>query len=162
MATGVLQFRRGPTASRLLVTPADGEIFVDTDTYKVYIGDGTTAGGIQIGLGAGGFTTVTKTVNYSLISDDNGLRFDNIGAGGAVDLGLVAAVANFQVGGAVFAAQYLKFVANGSDVISIGSDSSVGGGYIRSNVPYSSIVLEAHSSGRWIASSFVGSWSIDS
>jgi hypothetical protein len=131
MATGVLQHRRGGTVARLLVTPAAGELFVDTDTWKVYIGDGTTAGGIEIGSNvATVITTLTKTSNYGILSADNGTRFNNIGAGGTVILTLPTAAANLQFAAGVFAAQYLELLASGSDIIQYGGVDSAAGGYI--------------------------------
>lgn len=44
-----LQFRRGTDAQRLAMTPAIGEPLWTTDTKKLYVGDGTTVGGILIG-----------------------------------------------------------------------------------------------------------------
>jgi hypothetical protein len=41
-----LQIRRGNTAERISFTPLVGEIIYDSDTKTVYIGDGTTQGGI--------------------------------------------------------------------------------------------------------------------
>ena len=49
-----LRLRRGTDAQRLSITPAEGEAIYTTDTKKVYIGDGTTAGGILVTGGAGG------------------------------------------------------------------------------------------------------------
>lgn len=50
-----LRLRRGTDAERQLITPAEGELIYTTDTKSVYIGDGTTVGGIiisgEIGLG---------------------------------------------------------------------------------------------------------------
>lgn len=66
-----LQIRRGTSASRTSITPASGELLYTTDTKLLYVGDGTTAGGNQIGgLTAGyGDTTnpyASKTANYVL------------------------------------------------------------------------------------------------
>ena len=44
MAT--IKIKRGLEASRLGITPLEGELLYTTDTQKVYIGDGTTAGGV--------------------------------------------------------------------------------------------------------------------
>lgn len=44
-----LQLRRGLDAARTAITPAEGEILYATDTKKVWVGDGTTAGGIAVG-----------------------------------------------------------------------------------------------------------------
>lgn len=41
-----LQIRRGPTADRVAFTPVEGELIYDTQSKSLYIGDGTTAGGI--------------------------------------------------------------------------------------------------------------------
>jgi hypothetical protein len=74
-----LQIRRGLESARTSITPAEGEVLYVTDTKRVYIGDGSTLGGNQVGgnllfpiidnikLGyattatAGGTTTLTAT-----------------------------------------------------------------------------------------------------
>lgn len=43
-----LQIRRGTDAERLGITPLAGELIYTTDTKKLYVGDGTTAGGNQV------------------------------------------------------------------------------------------------------------------
>jgi hypothetical protein len=43
-----LQIRRGSTADRLATTPLVGEIVYDTTTQAVYVGDGTTTGGLPV------------------------------------------------------------------------------------------------------------------
>jgi hypothetical protein len=161
MPTGVLQHRRAASAARVLVTPADGEFFVDTDTYYVYIGDGSTAGGVLIGTATFSFVTSTKVADFSISSGDNGIRYNNIGAGGTVIGSLPAAAASLQFGGAVLTAQYLRFTADGTDTINFGGTISAAGGYIRSNVVGSSITIEAHGTGGWIISAAQGSWSVD-
>lgn len=161
MPTGVLQHRRAGSVARALVTPAAGELFVDTDTWYVYIGDGVTAGGVLVGNFSSGIVTSTKTANYSILSGDNGTRFNNIGAGGAVILSLPAAAAGLQFAAGVFAAQYFQLLAAGSDVIKYGGTDSAGGGYVRSNQSGAFIQLEAHGTGNWIISAASGSWSVD-
>lgn len=50
-----LQIRRGTDAERLAITPLQGELIFTTDNKEVFVGDGTTAGGIGItGSGGGG------------------------------------------------------------------------------------------------------------
>jgi hypothetical protein len=44
-----LQFRRGTSANRTSITPAQGEPIFTTDTKQLYVGDGTTAGGVSVG-----------------------------------------------------------------------------------------------------------------
>ena len=51
-----LQIRRGPTADRMSYTPVMGELIWDTSTNSLYIGNGTTAGGLPAG------TLVTEDV----------------------------------------------------------------------------------------------------
>ncbi len=41
-----LQVRRGPTADRLLITPVEGELILDTTENTLFIGDGVTPGGV--------------------------------------------------------------------------------------------------------------------
>jgi hypothetical protein len=59
-----LQFRRGTNAERLTITPSAGEPIWTTNTNLLYIGDGTTVGGLQV-VGAlpstGTFTSLTVT-----------------------------------------------------------------------------------------------------
>lgn len=43
-----LQIRRGLEADRTSITPAAGEPLFTTDTKNLYIGDGTTAGGVLV------------------------------------------------------------------------------------------------------------------
>jgi len=49
-----LQIRRGTDTSRQSVTPAEGELVYATDTKRVYVGDGVTAGGVAVGSGSSG------------------------------------------------------------------------------------------------------------
>lgn len=49
-----LQFRRGVDSDRLTITPLVGEPIYTTDTKQLYIGDGSTAGGVVISGGGGG------------------------------------------------------------------------------------------------------------
>ena len=44
-----LQIRRGPTADRMSYTPVVGELIWDTSTNSLYIGNGTTTGGLPAG-----------------------------------------------------------------------------------------------------------------
>jgi len=57
-----LKLRRGVNADRTGITPAQGEPIYTTDTKKLYIGDGTTAGGVEIG---GGGTLTVNTQDFT-------------------------------------------------------------------------------------------------
>jgi hypothetical protein len=60
-----LQFRRGTNANRTSITPAQGEPLYTTDTKALYIGDGTTAGGVAVGGGGGTLTLDTQDFTAS-------------------------------------------------------------------------------------------------
>lgn len=56
-----IQFKRGLEANRTSVTPAAGEILYTTDDKKVYIGDGSTAGGNIVSASGGAFIEATAS-----------------------------------------------------------------------------------------------------
>lgn len=67
-----LQFRRGLDADRTSITPLPGEPLWITDTSALYVGDGSTAGGVQITGGAGAPTNatyITQTSNGTLTNE---------------------------------------------------------------------------------------------
>ena len=43
-----LQLRQGTNAERLTITPVSGEPIWTTDTHQLYVGDGSTVGGLLI------------------------------------------------------------------------------------------------------------------
>jgi hypothetical protein len=55
-----LQIRRGNNIDRLALTPLQGEPIFATDTKKLYVGDGTTVGGIEVAAGGGGVPPITQ------------------------------------------------------------------------------------------------------
>ena len=69
-----LQFRRGLDADRTSITPLPGEPLWITDTDELYVGDGSTAGGVLITGGGGGgaptnATYITQTSNGTLTNE---------------------------------------------------------------------------------------------
>jgi hypothetical protein len=58
-----LQIRRGTDAERQAVTFAEGELIYTTDTKLLYVGDGTTAGGILASSGVGSQLTTNLDLN---------------------------------------------------------------------------------------------------
>lgn len=54
-----LQIKRGTTSAVTAYTPLAGELIMDTTTKYIYVGDGTTAGGVRVGSG-GNADTATK------------------------------------------------------------------------------------------------------
>lgn len=57
-----LRLRRGTNADRTTITPVQGEPIYTTDTKQLFIGDGTTAGGVQVG---GGGTLTVNTQDFT-------------------------------------------------------------------------------------------------
>lgn len=58
-----IQIKRGLAANRTSITPSSGELLFTTDDKKVYVGDGSTAGGVAVAP-----TVVQK---YELIATSN-------------------------------------------------------------------------------------------
>lgn len=70
-----LQIRRGTDAERLLIIPLQGELIFTTDTKKLYVGDGTTQGGVASDTntgGVGGSTTLAGLSDVSLTTLSSG------------------------------------------------------------------------------------------
>jgi hypothetical protein len=103
-----LKIRKGTDAERLTITPAAGELIYTTDTKQIFVGDGTTAGGVFVGpassealtlggnltlnghdiVGTGNINingTVTATGNINLGNDDT----DNVVFGGEVNSNII-------------------------------------------------------------------------
>lgn len=59
-----LQLRRGSDAERVAITFAEGEIVYTTDTKKLYVGDGTTQGGMLV-------TGLVEGSNYRINVEGN-------------------------------------------------------------------------------------------
>jgi hypothetical protein len=102
-----LQVRRGTNAERLGITPAAGELIFTTDTKQLYVGDGTTAGGI---------TSIAGTID-SLLADTTPQL------GGTLDLNNhdITGTGNINITGTIQASGNINLGDGvGSDVINIG------------------------------------------
>ena len=73
-----LRLRRGTNAERQLITPAQGELIYTTDTKALYIGDGTTAGGIIVQGAGGGASSLNdlSDVNVGSVTDGQVLSYN--------------------------------------------------------------------------------------
>lgn len=56
-----IQIKRGLEADRSSITPAAGELIYTTDVKQVFVGDGSTAGGNQVGGGSGAVLEATAS-----------------------------------------------------------------------------------------------------
>ena len=102
---------------------------------------------------------VTKTSNYSVASGDSGKHFDNAGASGSVTFSLPAAAAGLNYCFAVYAAETLEVLANGSDQIYFATSETSSENITGASVGMS-VCLEAHGTGKWITSASEGSWTV--
>lgn len=87
-----LQLRRGSDAERIAITFAEGELVYTTDTKKIWIGDGTTPGGVN----------VTAEVELSPSQLDKNLDLNNfeINGTGSIDItGNISNVGDLSVTG---------------------------------------------------------------
>jgi len=107
-----LQFRRGTDAQRTAVTPAAGEPIWVTDTQALYVGDGSTAGGVAITGGGGGggaptnlsYLVLTASTSLSaerVLTIGTGLASTDAGAGGALTIAIGTHAASFINSGTV-------------------------------------------------------------
>lgn len=108
------------------------------------------------------FTVVARLINTSLSSTDAGKMNTNTGAGAPVALTLPALVLGARYFFSVTEANYLRINNfDASTTISLGSSTSVAGGFVRSNVVGARLEITAVSSTQWFAV-VTGSWSVDS
>lgn len=77
-----LQVLRGTTTARLAIVPMAGELVYDTTEKKLYVGDGTTPGGIDPMLGDALLEAVQDTLasilNENFTSDNIALDYDDL------------------------------------------------------------------------------------
>lgn len=90
-----LRLRRGTNAERLAYTPVTGELIYTTDTKLVYVGDGTTAGGVAVGGGSGsGITDISQDLSPELGGDLDLAGFEINGIGDINITGIITATGN--------------------------------------------------------------------
>jgi len=87
-----LRIRRGTDAQRQQITPDEGELIFTTNTQKLYMGDGITQGGINIGQTLAGTGLVFDSITQTLQATGGG----NQGGGG---ISSVSADLNPALGG---------------------------------------------------------------
>jgi hypothetical protein len=120
-----LQIRRGTTQQRLGITPLAGELVLDETSKLVFVGDGTTAGGVQIGVEA----LLAGSLTGDLSLGDGVENYDIVGTGninisGNATLVDVTATGSIVVTGNVSAN---NFVITGTDPITANITGDVTG-----------------------------------
>jgi hypothetical protein len=100
-----LRLRRGTNAERTAITPEAGELVYATDTKKVYVGDGTTTGGLIVS----GQNDIVDDGTPQL-GGDLDLNGNNITGTGNINItGTITATGNINLGDGA-----------GSDIIAVG------------------------------------------
>jgi len=126
-----LQIRRGTAAQLAVITPVIGELIYTTDTQQVYVGDGTTTGGIPVAVGGSGNVTGTNLLTAGVASATG-----NVTGGNIRTAGQVSATGNITTAG--------FFVGNGSSLTGITASAvdaaNLTGNTIANTVLYSSLV----------------------
>lgn len=132
-----LLVRRGTNADRLGAVLASGELGYTTDTNKLYVGDGTTAGGILIGnTFRGSSNSVTSSINVSpgdqAYDSDNKILYRFI-SGDSTN------IANWEIIGGVYAAGDSTIVQNNNTfAVGVISASNIEPGIAGNSLTFSS------------------------
>jgi len=103
----IIKIRRGLKANLNTIVPLAGELVVTTDTNEVYIGDGTTAGGLSI---SGTLEQFLLDNYYDKTASD--LRFINVD-----QLGAASGVATLDAGGKVLTTQIPALAITSTTVV---------------------------------------------
>lgn len=129
-----LQIRRGTTAQRLAITPLTGELIHDTTTGQLFVGNGTTAGGVTT---TGISTEDAQDAAASLFTtgSHSGITFAYNDAAGRIDATVTVAVTgpfDGDLTGSVFADDSTLLV-DGTGGVLVGSLRTSGDVYITKN-----------------------------
>jgi hypothetical protein len=93
-----MQIRRGTNAERQLMIPLQGELIFTTDTKKLYVGDGTTLGGVIVDTtGSGGEPDGNTTYTISAGTTTGGANLTLTGSDSSIDNVKLEAGANVTV-----------------------------------------------------------------
>ena len=100
-----LKLRRGLSANRTNIVPAEGELIYTTDTKLVYVGDGTTPGGnVVTGDGSGGGGGITELAEDTTPSLGGNLSITGYEINGDGDIDLIGDITVSGIGTGVITA----------------------------------------------------------
>jgi len=133
-----LQIRRGTSAQLANITPVIGELIYTTDTNQVYVGDGTTSGGIPVAVGGGGNLSGVNVIASANVSAGGNVSAGNVSASGSIVGNSLAVGTSVSAGGNVRGANFNTngnitatgnvfggaFIGNGSQLTGIVSSYS--------------------------------------
>ena len=92
-----IQIKRGLAANRTSIVPASGELLFTTDDKAVYVGDGTTAGGVPVGK------QQYELISTSTVSGASAVDFINLSSAYAQYLVVATNMGVARSGGAFLA-----------------------------------------------------------
>jgi hypothetical protein len=120
-----LQIRRGTAAELANITPVIGELIYTIDTQAVFVGDGSTAGGIAVAVGGSGNVVGTNLLTAGFVSATGNVYGNNIFATGFVSAtGNVEG--NFILGNGSLLTGIVTSataITNGTSTVAIGSSN---------------------------------------
>jgi hypothetical protein len=103
---------------------------------------------------------LTKTADYTVLASETGAVYTNSGAAGQVIFTLPTWAAGLFYMFDVETAQNLRVVASGTDTIRIAGSVSAAGGRIDNATVGGVVTLVATLSGKWVATSQEGTWTV--
>lgn len=124
-----LRLRRGTDGERLAITPEAGELIFTTDTNTVYVGDGSTPGGIIVSAGG---VTLADLGDTSISSPNNG---DLLGYNSGTSRWEATRFVDTDITGSVFAKDSAVLVDANAGLITgtVDTDSVTASGTITAN-----------------------------
>lgn len=107
-----LQLKRGATAAVAAYTPAAGEVVIDTTTWRIVIGDGSTIGGKPLTLKTG-----TSGDNVPLLSGANNWSGAQVFTASNTTFRAASGGTGLEIGGVTSAqSAYLDFHTSGNNI----------------------------------------------
>lgn len=124
-----LRLRRGTDGERLAITPEAGELIFTTDTNTVYVGDGSTPGGIIVSAGG---VTLADLGDTSISNPNNG---DLLGYNSGTSRWEATRFVDTDITGSVFAKDSAVLVDANAGLITgtVDTDSVTASGTITAN-----------------------------
>lgn len=101
-----------------------------------------------------------KTGNYTVLAEESGTGFTNVGASAAITFALPAAVVGLQYLFAVGVAQELRIDPNGTETISLPSSGvpQAAGAYLTADAIGETVHIVCVTAGSWRVFGFTGTW----
>lgn len=147
-----LQLRRGTAAQVAAFTPAQGETVVDTNYFRLYVGDGATAGGWAA---ARAQRTAVSNAGYTALGTDRIVAYTTLSAAQTVTL---PAAASFPPGERLMVIDESGACSttNTITVTAAGTDKINGAASVPISLAFGFLALESNGSNAWaITDSFM-------